>query len=85
MSSGINIEGMHLADIKRIERFFSLVMVAFSGAYLVVVFANAHVKPIRILNNGKRAKSIFKYGLEIIVHILSNPIAKMDCNIGKFL
>jgi hypothetical protein len=84
-SSGFNIEDTHLADIKRIERLFSLVMVAFAWAYLVGIYRDEKVKPIKILKHGNRAKSIIKYGLEYIANILSNPLAKPEFDIFKFL
>lgn len=37
-----------------------------------------NIKPIRILNNGYRAKSLVKYGLEEIADILSRPWRKPD-------
>jgi hypothetical protein len=76
-SSGFNIEDTHLTDLNRIEKLFSIVMVAFAWAYVVGVFANNNIKPIKILKHGKRAKSLFKYGLEIIAAILLNPLAKI--------
>ena len=73
-SSGFNIEDTHLTDLNRIEKLFSIVMVAFAWAYVVGIFAN-----------GKRAKSLFKYGLEIIAHVLLNPCASIELNIFLFL
>ena len=84
-SSGFNIEDTHLTDIKRIERLFALVMVAFIWAYLVGIFRDEKVKPINILKHDDRAKSIIKYGLEYIARILSNPFAKSEFDICKFL
>jgi len=84
-SSGFNIEDTHLTDLDRIEKLFSIVMIAFAWAYVVGVFANEHIKPIRILKNGKRAKSLFKYGLQIITTILLNQRAIIDIDVFKFL
>jgi hypothetical protein len=84
-SSGFNMEDTHLTDLKRIEKLFSIVMVAFAWAYAVGVFANENIKPVRILKNGKRAKSLFKYGLEIIVTVLLNPGNTTKINVFKFL
>ena len=69
----------------RIERLFALVMVAFAWAYLVGIFRDEKVKPINILKHGDRAKSIIKYGLDYIARILSNPLAKSEFDICKFL
>jgi transposase len=84
-SSGFNIEHTHLTDLNRIEKLFSIVMVAFAWAYVVGVFANNNIKQIKILKHGKRAKSLFKYGLEIIAAILLNHLAKKQLDVFKFL
>ena len=84
-SSGFNIEDTHLTDLQRIEKLFSIVMLAFAWAYVVGVFANQHIKPIRILKNGKRAKSLLKYGLQMITTVLSNQRAIIDVDVFKFL
>jgi hypothetical protein len=84
-SSGFNIEDTHLTDLNRIEKLFSIVMLAFAWAYVVGVFANDKIKPIKILKHGKRAKSLFKYGLEMIATVLLNPMANDEIEIFKFL
>jgi len=84
-SSGFNIEDTHLSDLNRIEKLFSIVMIAFAWAYIVGVFADKNIKPIKILKHGKRAKSLFKHGLEIIATILLNPLTKMNVDVFKFL
>jgi hypothetical protein len=84
-SSGFNIEDTHLTELNRIEKLFSIVMVAFAWAYVVGVFANQNIKPIKILKHGKRAKSLFKYGLEIIAAILLNHMITTNIEISKFL
>ena len=83
-SSGFNIEDTHLTDLNRIEKLFSIVMIAFAWAYIVGVFADKNIKPIKILKRGKRAKSLFKHGLEIIATILLNPLTKMNVDVFKF-
>jgi hypothetical protein len=60
-------------------------MLAFAWAYVVGVFVNENIKPIRILKHGKRAKSLFKYGLEMIATVLLNPMAKDEIEIFNFL
>ena len=78
-SSGFNIEHTHLTDIQRIEKLFSIVMIAFAWAYVVGVFVHENLKPIKILKHGKMAKSLFKYGLENIANLLLNL-----CLVTKF-
>jgi hypothetical protein len=84
-SSGFNIEQTHLTDLGRIEKLFTIVMLAFAWAYVVGVYINDNIKPIRILKHGRRAKSLLKYGLEKIAEILLNPLAKINIDISKFL
>jgi hypothetical protein len=84
-SSGFNIEDTHLSDLERIEKLFYIVMVAFAWAYVVGVFADKNVKPIRILKHGSRAKSFFKYGLEIIAAVLLNHLNTTNLDIFNFL
>lgn len=84
-SSGFNIEDTHLTSLNRIEKLFNVVMVAFAWAYGVGVFANENIKPVRILKHGRRAKSLFKYGLEIIASILLNHLIISNVDVAKFL
>ncbi|MDR1895508.1 MAG: IS4 family transposase, partial [Prevotellaceae bacterium] len=84
-SSGFNIEDTHLTDLKRIEKLFSIVMVAFAWAYVVGIYINDHIKPITIKTHGRRAKSLFKYGLECIANILLNICNSNDLDVFKFL
>jgi hypothetical protein len=60
-------------------------MLAFTWAYIVGVFVDKSIKPIRILKHGHRAKSLLKYGLEFIASILLNPYAGSEVDIFKFL
>ena len=83
-SSGFNIEDTHLTEIERINKLFAIVIVAFTWAYKVGVYLN-DIKPITIKKHGRRAKSIFKYGLVFLASVMySNNLEdfKMCC---KFL
>ena len=84
-TSGFNIEDTHLQDIERIEKLFALVMITFTCAYILGIYLDENEKPIRILNNGRRAKSFFKYGLTFIASMLLNPNYQSDINIFNFL
>ena len=75
-TGGLNIEDTLLTNIDRIERLFAIMNIAFVWAYLVGIYKDANMKPIRILKNGRRAKSLFKYGLEEIAETLSNPFKR---------
>jgi hypothetical protein len=84
-SSGFHIEDTHLTEHERIEKLFTIVMIAFVWAYVVGVFINEHIKPVRILKNGRRAKSLFKYGLEYIATCLLKQHAGSEINVFQFL
>lgn len=84
-TSGFNIEDTHLTDLERLEKLFALVIIAFTWAYLTGIFLHENVKPIRLLNNGRKAKSLFKYGLNYIEEVLLNACCQDDINICNFL
>jgi hypothetical protein len=84
-SGGFNIENTHLTDLTRIEKLFTIIMLAFAWAYVVGVHENQKVKPIRILKHGRKAKSLLKYGLEIIATVLLNPFKVTEIDVFKFL
>jgi len=83
-TSGFNIEDTHLTDLDRINKLLALVLFAFTWAYIAGVFQDS-LCPIKIKNHGRRAKSIFKYGLTYLASVLfSNDIDKFK-DICKFL
>jgi hypothetical protein len=84
-SSGFNIEDTHLTDIKRIEKLFSLVMIAFAWCYVVGVFLHQNDYPIRLSKNGNLLKSFFRHGLDTIAKYLLNPEYQYNVSIFKFL
>ena len=84
-SSGFDIEKTHLRDIKRIEKLVLLVMIAFVWCYKIGIFLHQNVKEIKIKKHGRKAISIFKYGLEYIANFLLNSKMKNKLNIYDFL
>jgi hypothetical protein len=73
-TSGFNIEDTHLTDIERINKLFALLLIAFVWAYKAGIFLN-DLCPIKIKKHGRKAKSIFKYGLTYLANVLfSNDI-----------
>lgn len=71
-TSGFNIEDTHLRDIERFRKLLSLVLIAFTWAYLTGLYVHNNIKPIRLCKHGYFAKSFVKYGLEILVYNLIN-------------
>ena len=68
-SSGFNIEDTHLTDMDRIGKLFAIILVAFVWAYKAGIFLN-EICPIKIKKHGRKAKSLFKYGLTFLVNVL---------------
>lgn len=52
---------------------------------MVGIAAILKVKAIRILNNGRRAISLVKYGLNYIADTLLNPFRPTKINVFDFL
>lgn len=71
-SSGFDIEKTHLQEIDRIEKLILLVMIAFVWCYKVGIYLHLYLKPIVIKKHGRKAQSIFKYGLSFIAKLLLN-------------
>lgn len=69
-SAGFNMEDTHLDKIDRIERLVALITIAVTWSYLVGIQKDLDIKPIKILPHGRRAKSLVKYGIEEIAHVL---------------
>lgn len=81
-TSGFNIEDTHLTDIERINKLFALVLVAFVWAYKAGIYLN-ELCPIKTKKHGRKAKSLFKYGLTFLANALfSNDIDRfiICCN-----
>jgi hypothetical protein len=84
-TSGFNIEKTHLIDIERIEKLLALVLIAFTWSYLVGIYLHEQVKPVKVKKHGRKAKSLFKYGLTEIAGVLLNAENQSNTNIFKFL
>lgn len=84
-SSGFDIEKTHLTDLERIEKLVLLVMIAFVRCYKVGIYLHENVCAIKIKKHGRRARTLFKYGLDYIANTLLNALKPMDIDITKFL
>lgn len=84
-SSGFDIEKTHLADTKRVEKLIILIMVAFVWAYKVGIHIHQNVKQITIKKHGRKAKTIFKTGLDYITKCFLNASYISQFNIFEFL
>ncbi len=83
-SSGFDIEKTHLNKIERIEKLLLLVMIAFLWCYKVGIYLH-NLNPIKIKKHGRKAISIFKYGLEYIANSLLNNVNQTFEGVIQFL
>ena len=84
-SSGFDIENTHLTDLERIEKLVLLVMIAFVWCYKVGIYLHHNIRPIQIKKHGRRARTLFKYGLDYIANCLLNSLKISDIDITQFL
>lgn len=83
-SSGFDIEKTHLTKIERIEKLVLLVMIAFVWCYKVGIYMHK-LKSIKVKKHGRKAKSIFKYGLDYIANALLNSVNQNFMELTRFL
>jgi len=83
-SSGFDIEKTHLTELDRIEKLILLVMIAFVWCYKVGIHLNKLI-PIKVKKHGRKAITIFKYGLNYIANQLLNALNQNVINIFNFL
>lgn len=84
-TSGFNLEDTHLTHLDRLEKLILLVMIAFVWCYKIGDFIDREIKPIVIKKHGRRAVSVFKYGLDYLSKCLLSGFNKYDLNLPKFL
>jgi len=84
-SSGFNIEDTHVTALDRLEKLILLTMVAFVWCYKIGDYIDTQIKPIKIKKHGRRAVSVFKYGLDYISECLLSGFNKLNINLMSFL
>lgn len=84
-SSGFNIEDTHVTDLERLGKLLRLTMIAFTWCYRIGDHLNTHVKAIKIKKHGRKAVSVFKYGLEYLSRVLISGLNQHEISVFKFL
>jgi hypothetical protein len=74
-SRGFNFEDTHLTHPERISKLLGLLTLALCWCLLVGEWQHEQ-KPIAIKKHGRRATSLFRYGLDILRNIMLNLAAK---------
>lgn len=84
-SSGFNIEDTHVTALDRLEKLILLTMIAFVWCYKIGDYIDTEIRPIKIKKHGRRAVSVFKYGLDYLSECLLSGFNKLNVNIIQFL
>lgn len=84
-SSGFNLEDTHVTHQDRLSKLVMLTMIAFVWCYQIGDYVDQNLKPIKIKKHGRRAISIFRYGLDLISRYLISGVNKFALNFLKFL
>jgi hypothetical protein len=84
-SSGFNIEATHVTDLGRLEKLFSLTMIAFVWCYKIGDYLDDNIKRIIIKKHGRRSISVFKYGLDYLSKFLFTGVNRLENNLFAFL
>jgi transposase len=84
-SSGFTIEDTHVTDLERLEKLFSLTMIAFVWCYKIGDYLDENIQKIIIKKHGRRAVSVFKYGLDYLSKFLLTGFKSLENNLFCFL
>ena len=83
-SSGFNLEDTHVTDLERLEKLFSLTMIAFVWCYKIGDYLDENVKKITIKKHGRRAVSVFKHGLDYLSKFLLTGFKSLNMCLFSF-
>jgi IS4 transposase len=72
---GFNFESTHLTDMERIEKLVAVLAIAFCWCHVTGEWIQTK-KPIKIKKHGRKATSIFRYGLDTLRETLLNMSEK---------
>lgn len=75
-SAGFNLESTHINDYNRLDKLIKVLAIAFIWAYNMGIYLHQEIKPIAVKKHGRRAVSLFTYGLDHLTEALINMIDK---------
>lgn len=74
---GFDFECTHLQDRARIEKLVALLALAYVWAYRIGQW-QARKRAVPIKKHGRKARSLFRLGLDELQHVLLHPVAKQS-------
>ena len=69
---GFNFENTHLVHLDRIEKLLALLAITFTLCHILGIWRN-EIEPIKLKRHQRKAKSLFRYGLDFLRKLLFNP------------
>lgn len=69
-TSGFNFEDTHLTNLDRVNKLMALLAIAFTWAYLTGEWKSKN-KRIRLKTHGRKEKSVFRLGLDVLGEIMT--------------
>jgi hypothetical protein len=76
-SRGFCLESTHLSDAERLNKLLALLSLALCWVFLCGEWLH-QLKPLAVKKHGRRAKSLFRYGLDYLRNIVLNLEQKGD-------
>ncbi len=70
-SRGFRLESTHLSEPERLSRMIALLTIGLCWAFRTGEWLAQH-EPIKLKKHGRKAKSIFRYGLDYLRRVLLN-------------
>jgi len=74
-----------VTELDRLEKLFSLTIIAFVWCYKIGDYIEENIKKIEIKKHGRRAVSVFKYGLNYLSMVLLYGFNSLNINVYSFL
>ena len=71
-SRGFNFENTHLIHLDRIKKLLALLAITFTLCHVLGIWQN-EIKSIKIKRHRRKAKSLFRYGLDFLRKLLFDP------------
>jgi hypothetical protein len=66
---GFNFENTHIVHLDRIEKLLALLAITFTICHVLGIWRN-EIEPIKIKPHKRKAKSLFRYGLDFLRNLL---------------
>lgn len=71
---GFNFEDTHMTDLQKIKKLILLISIAYTWSVLVGLWVSESIK-IRIMNHGRKQKSIFRCGFDYLTTFIEKLLA----------